>query len=218
MANPCFPPLDGLFEYVAAFAPAVDMLDAHPRPSGLPIARFLDLASTLAHTPVALGHPSVSTTPRCCPVRAPRLSSGTTSPMPPGSPCSRLANTRFSSGCSRVRAGSGQVPDGGQPRNVGQGHTGSGTPSRLLHPQHQQPIHPENSIAHAQRARRPGHQLGGQGHVACTPATEAWTRRTTWRKLSPRASRATARRRRLSRDLGDPSGLLSQMVSSSLTI
>jgi hypothetical protein len=43
IANPVFPQLDGLFEHMATFDTAIDMLDAHPSPSELPIARFLGL-------------------------------------------------------------------------------------------------------------------------------------------------------------------------------
>ena len=43
VANPVFPHPDGLFEHAAAFDTAVDMFDAHPPPSDLPIARFLRL-------------------------------------------------------------------------------------------------------------------------------------------------------------------------------
>jgi hypothetical protein len=41
VAPPVFPPPDGLFEYAAAFDTAIDLGDAHPSPSGLPIVRLL---------------------------------------------------------------------------------------------------------------------------------------------------------------------------------
>ena len=41
IANPCFPHPDRLFEHAAAFDAAVDMLDADPSPSDLPIPGFL---------------------------------------------------------------------------------------------------------------------------------------------------------------------------------
>ena len=41
IANPCFPHPDRLFEHAAAFDTAVDMFDAHPSPSDLPIVLFL---------------------------------------------------------------------------------------------------------------------------------------------------------------------------------
>ena len=41
VANPSFPPPNGVFEHTAAFDAAVDMFDAHAPPRDLPIARFL---------------------------------------------------------------------------------------------------------------------------------------------------------------------------------
>src|SRR5919198_56756 len=41
VANPCFPYPDSLFEHAAAFDTAIDMFDAHPSPSNLPIPRSL---------------------------------------------------------------------------------------------------------------------------------------------------------------------------------
>src|SRR5712691_3696751 len=41
VANPVFPHPDGLFEYAAAFDTALDMFDAHPSSSDLPVVLFL---------------------------------------------------------------------------------------------------------------------------------------------------------------------------------
>jgi hypothetical protein len=41
IANPGLPHADRLFKHAAAFDTALDMFDAHPSPSDLPIPRFL---------------------------------------------------------------------------------------------------------------------------------------------------------------------------------
>ena len=41
VAHPVFPHPDGLFEHAATFDTAIDMFDAHPSPSDLPVVRFL---------------------------------------------------------------------------------------------------------------------------------------------------------------------------------
>src|SRR5712691_5988873 len=41
VAHAVFPHPDGLFEHAAAFDTAIDMFDAHPSPSNLPVVRFL---------------------------------------------------------------------------------------------------------------------------------------------------------------------------------